>query len=255
MARFGDGVGSTRGGTGGATSTGGAGPGAGATGGAVAGRLDRMRAWPGTRAVVGGLLVAGAVLGVLVLTSGDSDRDGRDVLVAARDLAAGAVLEPGDLAVAAVSLPDELAAATFSDPVDLVGRRLLSPLGQAELFGPSALDDPAGSEGRGFEVAVRLDADRAVDGRLRTGETVAVVATFGTGEAAPTRTVADDVVVAEVRRGDLDAAGGGSVTVTLTSDDAAVAGAVATAADAGDLRLVRVTPAAGDGPVDGVASP
>jgi Flp pilus assembly protein CpaB len=201
-------------------------------------RLDRLRRWPGTRAVLGGLLVGVAVLGVLLVGDADASAPTTAVLVAARDLPAGTVLEPADLARAELHLPDEVMATVFVDADDLVGRRTLTPVGRAEVLGRSVVFEPVGDVLPPFELSFALDGDRAVDGRLRSGELVDVIVTTG-GPAPASEVVAHDVVVADVRRPDSGSPSSPTV-VTLAFADRSIAVAVAAGADAGDVRLLRV---------------
>lgn len=105
----------------------------------------------------------------------------RDVPVAARDLATGAVLKPGDLSLAAVPValvPPRVAA-------EPVGRVLAGPLDAGEtltetrLVGEAMADQPAGR----VAVPVRV-ADAAMAALLRVGDRIDLLATDLQGAAA-----------------------------------------------------------------------
>lgn len=145
------------------------------------------------------------------------------VVVATRDLPAGAVLDPGDLDV--VGLPDAVVPddAVFGDPSAVVGATVRAPivageavaasrLGAGEL-GPTAALLPAGWRG----VAVPVGAAPP----LRPGDRVQLVAVAGgPGSGDPALVVADDAEVLVVE----------DDTLTLAVPDAEVSDVVAAVA-------------------------
>jgi hypothetical protein len=229
-------------------------PGGGAAG---APRVVRRRqGLPTGRAVVGGLLVALAAVGTFAAAT--TGGDGREpVVVAARALAPGEVVGPGDLTTARFALPDGTEA--FSDPASLVGAVLVGPLDAGDLVQRADVV-AAPAEPGGAEVSVSVPEARALGGAIARGERVDIVTTTGSGaDACTARVVAGALVV----RVDTGADGLGAVDVVVlrlavpTADDAL---ALAHAAQAGDLTVVRTTGAApsADGAVDtatGVVTP
>lgn len=225
-------------------------PQTGDTGGADAGepahangrRITRSRSLPGPRAVVGGLLVALAVLGTFVAAHGSSGNAGRPTVVAAHDLAAGTKLTAGDLRVVVVDLPAAQARVTFADPRRLAGVTLLAPVAQGELVQSGIV---AVRPTTGQQVSFPIDASRALGGALRPGEHVDVLATYG-GDGADSYTVAvaQDVAVAEIRGAGTGAfvEGNRSLVLTVTLADPAQVLAVTHAARGGALTVVRAAP-------------
>lgn len=145
---------------------------------------------PGGRAVVGGLLITVAAVGIFAAYTGSRDDDARSYLVAAHDIPEGRRLAPEDLSQRQGALSDELASRSFASPDELVGSDAIAPLRAGELIQTG--DVVAGSEraavpSREFSFAV--EAEHAVDGTLRRGDVVDVLATYGTGSDAYTTVV------------------------------------------------------------------
>lgn len=208
--------------------------------------LRRRRRLPDRRAVVGGFLVALAgLVGAGAHLRADRPPTTRYV-VATRALVAGDRLAATDVTTAAMDLPDDQAARAFTAADDVLGAVALGPLAPGELVQAAALrpdgtstgDDPAATT----ELAIDVEADRAIGGVLVPGDRVDALATYGTGEAAHTLVVARAALVRAVSTGDtgLGATGGTALTLALDPDDVL---ATAHAARAGAITLVR--------PVDG----
>lgn len=233
--------------------------------------LRRRRRLPDRRAVVGGFLVALAgLVGAGAHLRADRPPTTRYV-VADRALVAGDRLVTADVTTAAMDLPDEQAARAFTAADDVLGAVALGPLAPGELVqaavvrpdGTSTGDDPAATT----ELAIDVEADRAVGGALVPGDRVDALATYGTGEAAHTLVVARGALVRSVATGDtgLGATGGTALTLALDADDVL---ATAHAARAGAITLVRAVdgrhattdddryePGAADSAIDPAATP
>lgn len=219
--------------------------------------LRRHRALPGGRAVVGGFLVALAAVGIFAGYTGATADTREPYFVARRDLPLGHRIARSDLATLPMDLPALLRARSYRDASQLVGAVVIGPVSKGELL--QASDVLAQRDGGGDrQISFPIDPARAVDGRLRPGEFVDVLATYGTG--ADGYTV---VVVRGARVADRSAAGG---SLADGDDDVvtlAVAGpsdtlAVAHAVNAGAVTLVRTAgpPAGADaGPPSTYTSP
>ena len=192
------------------------------------------------RAVLGGLLVTLALLGVSQAYA-HADRPPRSsVVVVARDVPAGTVLAPDLLGVVAVDLPSPLAGRVFGQPAVLEGATTLAPLatGEPVLLGQVL---PAGTApATGVDVSFAVSADRALGGSLRPGELVDLVATPAAGA---TRVVAEAATVIDAvgeADGLLADTGGLVVTVRLPSRRALLG--VVAAVDEGRLTIARSSP-------------
>jgi len=130
-------------------------------------------------------LLAAAFAGLAVLIGITSVRDspvGVDVVVAARDLASGAVLGPDDVRTASLP-PASIPAGAASDPADVVGRQVAAPMREHEMLTDRRLLDPRdlSAYGEGLVLAaVRVAAEEA--SMLRAGDQVDVVALDPGGE-------------------------------------------------------------------------
>lgn len=188
---------------------------------------------------MGGLLVALAAVGIFAGYLSATAGHARPTVVATTDLGPGHRLTAADLAVVRLELPGSVAERTYVSPSQLVGAVVLGPVGRGELLQSSDVLAGDAPGGPGREISFAIDAARAVDGRLRPGEPVDVLATFGTGADATTTVVATAVRIA--RRSDPGGglAGPGTQVVTLTMPDEATTIAVANAVDTATVTLVR----------------
>ena len=199
-------------------------------------QVRRRRALPGGRAVVGGLLVALAAVGVFASWAASTSAPTTAYVVAARDLTVGERLTRDDLRMATIDLPTRQAAVAYADVEVLVGATVVGPLRADELVQAGDLSRSPGGAGTAH-VSFAVPASDALGGHLRDGERVDLVAVFGTGGSATVETVAVDALVIEVTADD-GLAGQGSVTVTVAVPPADVE-KVALASTAGTLKVVR----------------
>jgi len=208
--------------------------------------LRRRRSLPGGRAVIGGLLVTAAVLGVFV--AGNRQGDGvlmTSHVVARTAVAAGSVLSAEDLEIQDFRLSPGAARRTFSDTAPLVGAVVLHPLGSGDLLRQSDVDGPAGT-GPGVasyrEVVVGLPRLRGEALALRPGDLVDVLATDGNGTGARTSVVATDLAVLRVVGLGADGLSvGGEISVVLAIGDGSTATAVVHAMAASEPTVVKST--------------
>ena len=212
--------------------------------------LRRRRTLPGGRAVVGGFLVALAAVGIFAgYTNATADTRVR-YLVAGDDLPLGHRLTPGDVVAVAMDLPAAVRARSYRSASQLAGSVVIGPVGKGELVQSS--DVLAAADGAGDrQISFPVESARAVNGQLRRGELVDVLATYGTGADAYTVVVVAGARVADRRPSSGSLSDGGDEVVTLAVPAAADTLAVAHAVDAGAVTLVR---AAGDRSTPAAAS-
>lgn len=200
-------------------------------------QIDRRRSLPGGRAVVGGLLMAVAAVGVFVAYTDATDRPTDPVVVAADDIRVGQVIEGDDLRVVEADLPDGMADHAFSAAEDVIGRVALGPIAAGELVQGGLVTDDVSSEAL-HEVAITLPRAQIAVGRLKQGERVDVFVTTDDS----TRSVVRGSQVVQI-----GAAGDGSLTsdreielvvAVPSGDDVA---AVVHALRTGDVTVVRST--------------
>ena len=199
-------------------------------------RIERPRRLPGGRAVVGGLLVALAGVGTLVAWQQASGTPDASYAVAARALRPGESLAAGDVRLVPADLPGGVAGRAFRDADDVAGRVALGPIAEGELVQAGALSEP-GAGVPTAEVSFALARDRALDGRLGSGDLVDVFVTVDAG----TSLVAERVQVVAVTDGGASFATGAELTVTLALTDPAVRDDLIQAVRAGEVTLVRAT--------------
>lgn len=218
---------------------------------ATATRHLRGRARPGWlptgRAVVGGVLIATAALGVLLAHRAADAPPQQRYVVATVDLPIGATIQASDLGTVAADLPDDLSVVSDARAQDLVGSITRQPLQAMDLVRPTDLVD-RGRFGTPDAVEVSLDLApaRALAGTLRAGDRVHVLSTDPDGRG--TTTVAQRALVAQVGSDDgVDAIGSsGQVRVRLSLPDAAAAQAVVDASVRAELTLALPSPAPPD---------
>ena len=157
--------------------------------------VPRARPRPNGRALVGALLVTLAAVGAFAIAADHHAPPQHAVVVAGRALAPGERLAPADLDVRLVSMPDEFDQRTFSDPAQIAGAAMLAPLAKGEILQRSAvLTDPSATDSE-LEFSFPIDRDRAMNGELRPGETIDLLATYGSGIDAVTTVLARRAVV------------------------------------------------------------
>jgi Flp pilus assembly protein CpaB len=198
--------------------------------------VARVPGVPGSRAVVGGLLIALAGVGTFVSWQRASGSPDQSYAVAARTLQPGDPITADAIRFERIDLPASVADAGFRTPADLEGRVLVAPVGEGELLQHGALSDQ-GQADPAAEVSVALARELAVDGRLRTGDTVDVYATHDDG----TSVVAEGVRVISVTEAGGSFGDGSELTVTLALTDTSRRIPVIHAARDGQVTLVRTT--------------
>ncbi len=202
----------------------------------------RRRSVPGGRAVLGGLLVAAALVGLYYASTQAKSGPSASWVVARHALPPGARLVADDLARMPMDLPPAVAARAFHDPAVLVGATLIAPLAAGDLVQATVVvakpSAPAGRE-------VTFTVPRATLGAsIENGERVDIVATYGTGGDAFSTVVMRQAIVLELSRGNSRVNDEGDVAVTVAVDDPNDAIALVHASQIAKIILVRATGAA-----------
>ena len=204
---------------------------------------------PRGRALVGGLLVAVAMVTVFAVTTGAGDPPSAQAVTARAALRPGHTLTTGDLTTRPVELPPGTAEATFATVDELLGATTVAPLASDEIVQRSAVVLDGRLRPPAHEFSFPVERERAVDGDLQPGETVDLLATFGSGPGASTSVLARQATVIAIQssgRAAIGSSGELVLTVALGSADAVLD--VAHAAQVADLTVVRATRADGEAP-------
>ena len=209
--------------------------------------VRRRRGLPGSRAVVGGLLVAAAAVGMFAAASRSAGGPTDSYVVARHDLAAGTRLEPSDLELVPMELAPAVRARAFDRAQPLVGATLVSPLGAGELVQSSAVVARKGDTAS-RELSFTLERGRVGTG-IKQGERADLTATYGTGNDAFTVVVVRQALLVAIDRPRTASGDSGPATVTVAVDDPADTLALAHALQLGKVTLVRAT---GAPPLPGV---
>ncbi len=190
--------------------------------------------------MVGGFLVALAAVGIFAgYTSATADTR-RPYLVARQDLPLGHRITRADLGTLPMDLPGPLRSRSYRQPGQLLGSMVVGPVAKGELIQSSdVVARPAGAGDDERQISFPIESARAVDGRLRTGEFVDVLATYGTGADGWTVVVVKGARVADRRESRRSLSDSGDEVVTLAVPSAADTLAVAHAVSAGVVTLVR----------------
>lgn len=203
--------------------------------------VRRRRGLPSGRAVVGGFLVALAAVGAFAAYTSATAAPTTEYVVAARDLAPGDQITDGDVSLVAIDLPDEQRQRSYDVIAPLVGATVVEPLVTGELVQDGSLI-ATGAEQGARTVSFAVEPARAVNATLKTGERVDVLATFGAGDRACTHVVAADAAIVGVNESTGSLVGqSGGLTITIAVPDAETGVAVAHAAAAGTVTLLRTT--------------
>jgi hypothetical protein len=197
--------------------------------------IARHRGLPGGRAVLGGVLMAVAVVGVYVAYD-QAGRPPQDaIVVTSRAIRAGEVLDVDDLRAVEAELPD--GAVGFATVDSLLGHVALAPIGQGEIVQASSVTDDRSAVAV-HEVAITLPRRQIAVGRLKAGERVDVFVSY------------DDVTTSVVRGAQvvqLGAEDDGAltsdreVTLVVAVPSGEAVAAVVHALRTGDVTVVRST--------------
>ena len=203
-------------------------------------RVRRRRGLPSGRAVIGGFLVALAMVGTFAAYTASTAPPITAYAVATRDLAPGDTIDTSALQLVAIDLPDGQRRRSYDQLGPLQGLTVVEPVLAGELVQEGALV-PTGADPGMRIVSFAVPRARAVNGSLTAGERVDVLGTYGNGEESCTHLVVADVLVTKVGEtgGALVAEGDLTISVALSSPDSELA--VAHAAAAGTVTLVRTT--------------
>jgi Flp pilus assembly protein CpaB len=152
------------------------------------------------RALIGIFLTLAALAASVAFWVGNSDA--RPILIATRDLPAGATLRSSDLTVAYVRMDDTVyRAALPADLLDsLVGRQLGEPIHAQQVLARAQVAGGLGLAPDQVAMTIPARPESAVDGRLRPGDTIQVLVTVidKTKNEAHSRQVLDRAQVFEV---------------------------------------------------------
>jgi len=200
------------------------------------------RTWPGSRATIGGLLVAVAAIGLFAAFQQANSGPETSYLVARQPIGPGTVLAPEHLGTQRMELPAGVADRSFSTNEEslVLGSIATQAIGTGELLQISDIRVGSGQVALSkFEMSFRIDTDRAVNGSLRPGERVNLLATVGNGAGAPTEIVLTNIVLLDVTSGGESSLAANRQVITVALDSADDSLAIAAAADKGTLTLVR----------------
>jgi pilus assembly protein CpaB len=133
-------------------------------------------------------LVVGVFLGLVAMAGSVSfwvaSSESRAVLVATRDLPAGATINASDLAVARVRVDDAMyqAALPAATLDDVAGKQLAKPALAHQMLVRAQLSTRPALEAGQLAITVPIRPDTAVGGRIQAGDTVRVLATINKGK-------------------------------------------------------------------------
>jgi Flp pilus assembly protein CpaB len=201
--------------------------------------VRRRRALPGSRAVVGGFLVAAAAVGTFGAYSAAGDAPGQPYVALTRDVPAGQALSPGDLEIVRADLSARQRQVVVTDLLVAEGAVAVSPLQAGQLLATGDVVKLAGVEGRA-QLSIPVEPARANNGELTPGERVDVISTSSDAGSSTTETIARDATVVRVFRGEQSLGSSSNVVVTL-SLTAGELEPVAAAAAGDVIALARVS--------------
>ena len=198
--------------------------------------IQRRTGLPGTRAVVGGLLMAVAAVGVFLAYADATEGPSEPVVIATRAIRVGEELESDDLRVVTADLPGA-STGSFDEVAALVGRVALGPIGAGEIVQAAAVtDDRARADSH--EIALTLPRAQVAVGRLKQGERVDVFVTRDDRTASVVRG-AQVVQIGSTGDGSLTSERELSIVVAVPTADGVAA--LVHALRTGDVTVVRAT--------------
>lgn len=202
-------------------------------------RITPRRGLPGGRAVVGGLLVAVAAVGIFAAVSGAGQGPDTSYVVAARDIEPGSTLTTADLELSAIDLPADQRDHAFTEVGDLTGAVAVGPLSAGEVVQSGGLAE--GVDAAVPTLSISLPEANANAGDLQRGDSVQVFATYGSDTAGTTVRLAPEAKVVSIDAGDDTIATGGEVLLRLAVPSPEERTSILNAAVTGQIALVRTT--------------
>jgi len=196
---------------------------------------------PNSRTIVGGLLVSTAALAAFLTVTGAGGTPQQSIVISRRTIAAGERLDSSTLTTTTVDKHTADSLRGYSSIDVLAGSVALAPIGEGELVQRSAVLTGGPIEAT-REFSFPVDRDRALNGDLRSGERVDVLATYGSGTDATTTVLARDanvIRVTDAKSGSLGASGKLIITLGLVSADQLLD--AAHAAQVASITVVRST--------------
>lgn len=160
--------------------------------------LVAQRGLPGSRAVLGGLLVTVAGLGTWWAATGAGTASSRSFVVAKHLIAPGDRLKSQDLQLASAELSPSLRKQSFAEVADLVGQVALGPIGPGGLVQSGMIGPPAGIAAGTSELSFLVDTEWAVAGSLAVGDRVDIFATQTSAASSSTKRVLANTTIRRV---------------------------------------------------------
>lgn len=214
--------------------------------------LRPSRRLPSGRAVLGGLLITLAVLGVLLASRLGDNATIRDVVVARADLAPGTVIEPEHVMQIQIRLAEDVGW-VVTEPESIYGSVLLGPVASREFLQLSNIADGTPDAVPSGLAVVSIEVDNGrTPASLAPGELVSVLATY-TGDVPETRLIASNVVVLSYDNGNSEFTSNTSTVLRLGIADGATASEIVMASLVADVSIIGVT-GAGDVKIPEVTS-
>ncbi len=187
-----------------------------------------------------------AFVGVLFAYTSANSGPHTTFVVARQPIAIGHRIEAADVREERIDLPPSVAAQAFPSVGLVVGSVALNPLTEGQFVARGAVrPSSADAEPGAREFSFAVDRERALNGDLRRGEHIDLLATSGTGADAVTDVIARDVPIVAIGdqgKGNLGSGGKVVITVALLSPDLLTR--VAHATQIAAVTVVRSTGAA-----------
>lgn len=208
-------------------------------------RVRRVRGLPGGRAVVGAFLVAAAAVGVFAAYLDATAAPRTSFLVARTSVDPGTRIPDAQtlaelFELRPIALEGQIAERAVAGEAveEVVGQLVVSPLAPGDLVLRSGLvpdDSVWGAE----QLSFAIDPAMAVDGRLRPGEHIDVLATYGTGASSWTAYVVRDVPLVRIAGGEGGGLGASPLVITVALPSAVDVQALAHAVHTADVVVSR----------------
>jgi Flp pilus assembly protein CpaB len=167
------------------------------------------------RVVIGLALLLAGVVGTVGVVQRAGERTA--VLVMARDVPAGQVIDALDVRVAELGLAPGVAALGVQDRGRVVGRVASSPLSAGQVLSPAAVTKGPPLAAGQVLMSLAVAPEHAAAGTLRAGDQVAVVASSAPDQPTATRAevLLSPVLVLSVGAPDPEVGGDGKLLVSL----------------------------------------
>jgi Flp pilus assembly protein CpaB len=203
-------------------------------------QVGRGKSLPSGRAATGALLIVLSGVGLAAAAQKATAEPTTRYAIATRDIDPGELLTSGDIRMVTMKLATPVARRSFASEIPLVGAVTVSPISSGELMQSSAVQRGGPSL---REMSFPIDASRALNGSIDSGDRIDIVATSEGAGGKSTVTVLSNMQVISVLGTGLDGESAATIVIKVAIEHPADQVTLAQAANTAQLFVVKANDA------------